>query len=179
MQNKFFRFLSVILILILIIEAFYLYSQFNRSKGNESILDNNKIGQTIKPTPGSYTNRDTFNNISQFIDLGLIEKSSFVNEYQGEVIRLHNTDIDGALDGKYARAKLLIQIKKADSQSKYATPVFFFTVNELGNLIIQEKLGEEVEEAQWNDLELGQTVAIEETWDLIEEAITNYKITIL
>lgn len=179
MQNKFFRFLSVILILILIIEAFYLYSQFNRSKGNESILDNNKIGQTIKPTPGSYTNRDTFNNISQFIDLGLIEKSSFVNEYQGEVIRLHNTDIDGALDGKYEQARLLVQIKNGEAKSEYATPTFFFTVNELGNLIIQEKSGEEIKEAQWNDLELGQTVAIEETWDLIEEAITNYKITIL
>lgn len=179
MQNKWLRFFSGLLIVVLVAEAFYLYFQFRNPKGNESVLDNNTTTKSLSPTPGSYTNRDTFNNMSQFIDLGLVEKSSFVNEFQGEVIRLHNTDIDGPLDGKYERARLLIQIKKGDSKSKYTAPIFFFTVNELGNLVIQEKSGEEIVEANWNDLQLGQTVAIEETWDLIKEEISNYKITIL
>ncbi len=177
----FFGFISIVLLIEIIFYGFFLKTENNRLKSVCNNLNAEKTNvQTAIPTVSQapVTNalhafdERTLKNVNYFIGIKAITQSKLINRYQGKILSLSLDD----WENKYKNYHPVFAITlKTSSNSAKNLVYLLFDKDEIKNLTVKDSKDKTLD---YQALKVGQTVTVEETYDVIKKATTNYLATI-
>lgn len=169
------KILLVILLVVIIGEAgFYLYFRFGESK---NALEAQTANVSTPPTsvPVSPIVRGAFNStyLNNLLNNKNIASSTLTNTFEGTVVHVYPTP--GVIAGpKISYQKALEIQNRPDAKAFWA----YYTENDLAVLQTVKQVGESEQPIQFEQMKPGDTVFIQESYDLVNSQTKELKVVL-